>query len=327
MSVVLSRSSGVVVDPLEHVLSLLSVEGVVSAPLEAGGRWALAFTGRLDVRCETVVEGECWVTGQGWDEPVHAVRGDCYLVFGRRRYRIGSDLEVPASPSYPVFRTPDGQPRPVARTGVGHDTTLTGAGFVFDADAAPLLLEVLPPIVHIPAASEHAAVLRATLTLLAHEVRGDRLGRTAMVDRLSHVVLLHALRAYAESGTATSGGWLRAALDPQIGAALRALHADIGHPWTVHRLAAIARMSRSTFALKFKAAVGTSPLDHLARVRMHAAARALKETDRTVAAIAADVGYGTESAFSVAFKRVMGCSPGRYRLLPGARDIGPARAS
>jgi Cupin len=190
------------VDPLEHVLSLLSGAGTLSAPLHAGGRWALAFTGRLDVRCEAVVRGGCWLTAQGCAEPLRLEEGDCYLVVGRRRYRLGSDLDTEAVPAYPVYRAPNGTPRPVARAGIGHDTTLAGAGFTFDPDAAPLLIDVLPPVVHIPAASDQAAVVRATLELLAHEVGADRLGRTIMLDRLAQVVLVHALRAYAAEAPA-----------------------------------------------------------------------------------------------------------------------------
>ncbi|WP_433556767.1 AraC family transcriptional regulator [Pseudonocardia xinjiangensis] len=315
------------VDPLEHVLTLLSVEGMVGVPLHAGGRWAVAFSGRLDIRCEAVVQGACWVTAEGRDEPLRAEQGDCYLVVGRRHYRLCSDLETPAVPANAVYRDPDGTRRPHPRVGTGHDTTLVGAGFTFDVHAAPLLLGVLPPVVHIPAESGDAAALRATIILLGTEVGGDRLGRAAMLNRLSAVVLLQALRAYAEAGGAATSGWLGASLDPQIGAALRAMHADLAYPWSVPELAGIARMSRSTFSLRFKEAVGASPADYVLRVRMHTAARALRESGRTVASIAAGVGYGSESAFSVAFKRVMGRSPGRHRVLGAPRDIGPAWAS
>jgi transcriptional regulator GlxA family with amidase domain len=185
---------------------------------------------------------------------------------------------------------------------------------------------VLPPVVYFPAASEQAAILRATIGLLAHEAGAVRLGRTNMLDRLAQVVLIHALRACAEE--APSGGWLVAALDPQLGPALRAMHDDIAHAWSIRELAAHARMSRSTFSLKFKAAVGATPLDHLLRMRVHTAARALRETDRTVAAVAAAVGYGTESAFSVAFKRVTGLAPGEYRLRAATRTaVEPVQAS
>ncbi|WP_433556769.1 cupin domain-containing protein [Pseudonocardia xinjiangensis] len=307
-------------DPLEHVLSLLRVDGTVFAPLYAGGRWAVSHRGRLDVRCEAVVDGECWLAVEGVDEPLHLGRGDTYLVVGRRPYRMGSDLDAECVPGTVIYRNADGSLRSRARAGTGHDTTLVGVGFTFDPVTAPLLLDVLPPVVLFPGGSEQAAVMRAAIDLFGHDVRGDGLGRTAVLDRLAQVVLIHGLRAYAETGSA--GGWLRAALDPQLGPVLRAMHAGMAHRWSLPELAALARMSRSTFALRFKEAVGVAPLVHLLRLRMHSAARALNETDRTIAAIAAEVGYGTESTFSVAYKRVMGVSPGEHRIRLAGRVVG-----
>ncbi|WP_204073835.1 AraC family transcriptional regulator [Planotetraspora phitsanulokensis] len=313
-------------EPLEHVLSLLKVGWLCTTPLQAGGQWALAFDGRLDLRIEKVVTGGCWVVVEGRDEPLRVEQGDCYVVVGRRRYRLASDLDTDPVPAYPVYRTPDGAPRKVAQVGEGWDTTITGAGFIFDPDPAPLLFDVLPPLIHVSAALERAPVLRTTLCLLAHESQGEWLGQPAMMNRLAHMLLLQALREH--TGTAEgSGGLLAASLHPQLGAALRALHTDITQPWSVADLAGIAGLSRSTFSLKFRTTVGLPPVDYLLRVRMHAAARALRETDHTVAVIAASVGYGTESAFSVAFKRVYGISPSEYRLRPPARRIELGQAS
>jgi AraC-like DNA-binding protein len=100
------------------------------------------------------------------------------------------------------------------------------------------------------------------------------------------------------------------------------MHADFAHPWSVRELAGLARMSRSTFFLRFTEAVGVPPLAHLLRLRMHSAARSLRDTDGTVAVVGAGVGYRTESAFSVAFKREMGLSPARYRLRTAHRAVG-----
>ncbi|OLT11746.1 hypothetical protein BJF78_26110 [Pseudonocardia sp. CNS-139] len=300
-------------DPLSHVLSLLNVDEAVSAPLLAGGDWAVDFPGHPHIKFAAVVEGSGVLTVSGAPEPVQVKEGDCFLVVGRLPYRLASGPHVPAVPAHTVYRhVVDG----FARVGGPPDTTFVGGSFTFDPATAPLLLDVLPPMVHVPSGSEHAEALRATLALVAHEVRATRLGAPLMLDRLAHVVLLHALRAHAAAEAARpapGGGWLVAALDPQIGPALRALHGDPARAWTVAELAALARMSRSTFALRFKAAVGASPLDHLLRLRMHAAAAALRDTDRTVAAVAAAVGYGSESAFGAAFKRVMGTPPGDYR--------------
>jgi AraC-like DNA-binding protein len=317
------------VDPLSHVLSLLNVTGFVSAPLHAGGSWAVAFEGRMHVRFEAVVEGGCWLSVEGAGEPLRLEQGDCYLLVGSRRFRLAGDPDTAAVPAFPLYRTSDGVPRGLARVGGGHDTTLVGGGFTFDADTAPLLLDVLPPVIHIPGSSDQAVAVRAALDLLAHEMSGARLGAAPMLDRLAQVVLLHAVRAYAATvATRPQGtGWLVASLDPQIGGPIRAMHGDIAHPWSVRELATLAGMSRSAFAPRFKRLVGATPLEYLLRLRLHSASRMLRDTDRTVASIAGATGYGSEGAFSTAFKRGMGVSPGEYRLRAASRSCGSTLAS
>ena len=197
----------------------------------------------------------------------------------------------------PYYEHPDGTPRDVARVGEGHDTTLLGAGFTCDRETARLL-EVLPPVIHVrdPGGTAQTTI-GTTIGLIKQEI-----DHKPIVDRLCQVLLLQVLRDHDAS------------LDPQLGPALQALHADLARPWTVSELAAVATMSRSTFFVRFKQAVGMTPLDYLHRLRMQTAARALKDSNDTVATIAFTVGYRTESAFSAAFRRFTGATPSEYRV-------------
>jgi AraC-like DNA-binding protein len=97
-----------------------------------------------------------------------------------------------------------------------------------------------------------------------------------------------------------------------MGAAINAMHDDPGCRWTLQALAERAGMSRSNFALKFKATVGASPMDYLTRWRMLLAGDRLANSSDPVAVVALSLGYESESAFSTAFKRVMDCSPRQY---------------
>jgi AraC-like DNA-binding protein len=72
-------------------------------------------------------------------------------------------------------------------------------------------------------------------------------------------------------------------------------------------------MSRTTFAERFKSLAGSAPLEYLTRWRMTIARNALRRDDSNLAAIAETIGYESETAFSSAFKRMFGCSPGFYR--------------
>jgi transcriptional regulator GlxA family with amidase domain len=107
--------------------------------------------------------------------------------------------------------------------------------------------------------------------------------------------------------------WLRALNDPRLARALAALHENPGRDWSVGNLAAHAALSRSPFSSRFTSVVGESPYAYVARVRMERAARMLREGRKTLAEVAAAVGYESESSFSRVFKKHFRASPGVFR--------------
>jgi AraC-like DNA-binding protein len=126
------------------------------------------------------------------------------------------------------------------------------------------------------------------------------------------MMLIQALRLHLTEGLRGGVGWLFALADKQMGAAISSMHDDPAHGWTLQELAERVGMSRSTFALKFKETVGASPMDYLTRWRMLLAGDRLANSSDPISVIALSLGYESESAFSTAFKRVMGCSPRQY---------------
>ena len=297
-------------DPLSDVLSLLNVASVLSARLETGGRWALRFPGYRHVKFGVVYSGSCWITVDGAGEPVRLAQGDCYLLANGSPYRLADDPATPAADGSAAFaRAVDG----VTRFGEGRETVLIGGGFTFDDAHAGLLLDILPPLIRLRAASDSAPLLGSALRLLALETAEPRPGAAAVADGLARFVLVQALREHSVSREYPAQGWLGALADPQIGAALKLMHQDPAHPWTVGELARAVDMARSNFALRFKALVGRPPLEYLLRWRLQAAGQALRTTDQPVASIAVDWGYSSESAFSNAFQRVNGTRPSHYR--------------
>ena len=126
------------------------------------------------------------------------------------------------------------------------------------------------------------------------------------------MMLVQALRAHLAEGLNGGVGWLFALADEQIGPAINAMHGDPAHPWTLQELAEYVGMSRSGFAAKFKETVGSTPIDYLIRWRMLLAGDRLKNSGESISVISQSLGYESESAFSTAFKRVMGCSPRQY---------------
>lgn len=125
------------------------------------------------------------------------------------------------------------------------------------------------------------------------------------------MMLVQALRLHLADGAAGIG-WLSALADPQMAAAITAMHDNPGQPWTLQKLAECSGMSRSIFALRFKKTVGTTPMQYLTRWRMLLAGDRLKSAAEPLSAIATSLGYDSDSAFCKAFRRTMGCSPRQH---------------
>ena len=134
-----------------------------------------------------------------------------------------------------------------------------------------------------------------------------------MLARLSELLFVEAVRDYLAGLPPVQQGWLAGLRDPAIGRALALMHARLAHPWTSEQLAAEALLSRSAFAERFTTLVGVPPMSYLTVWRMQVAAQSLREGRRSIAQVAAAVGYESEAAFARAFKREMGVNPGEYR--------------
>ena len=163
-------------------------------------------------------------------------------------------------------------------------------------------------------------MLSWALRRLAHELAHASPGGAIVIQHLGHIMLVEMLRLYLERGGDGAPSWLLAVSDPRVGAAIQAIHADPARVWTVEALAEVAGVSRSTLALHFKRKAGIAPLEYLLRWRMQLAARALTGSQATISSVAQKLGYDSDSAFSHAFKRVMGSAPSVYRRPPVPPD-------
>lgn len=301
-------------DPLSDVLSLLRPRGHLSACLDAGGAWAVRFPGQADggIKCGAVASGACWLAVDGEPGAVRLEAGDCFLLTHGRPFRLAADPRLPDRDAHDVFGAArDG----VATVGGGGAVFLVSSRFALDGPQAGLLLDLLPPVVHVRGGEDQGA-LRWSIERLGAELREGRPGGLLLAEHLAHMVLVQALRRHLGERSPGGVGWLFALADRRLGAALSALHADPARRWTLQDLAARAGMSRSTFALRFREAVGEPPMDYLTRWRMLLADDKLARSAEPVAAVAWSVGYGSDSAFSTAFKRVMGHAPRQRRRRP-----------
>ena len=154
--------------------------------------------------------------------------------------------------------------------------------------------------------------MRWSLERMMQELREPQPGGFLVAQHLADLMLVQALRLHLTEGLKGGVGWLFALADKQMSVAITSMHDDPAHPWTLQELAKRAGMSRSTFAQKFKQTVGASPMEYLTRWRMLLAGDKLVNSSDPISVIALSLGYESESAFSTAFKRVMGCSPRQY---------------
>jgi AraC-like DNA-binding protein len=296
-------------DPLSDVLSLLRPRSFMSGGVDYGGDWAVAFGPHEGIKFQAMISGSCWLAIEGVGEPIRIDAGDCYLLPRGRPFRLASDLALTPVDAMAFLQAPL---RGAVRTvNGGGDCFAIGGHFAFAGKHAEMLLGMLPPIVHLRSEADKAA-MRWSVERLMLELREPQPGGFLIAQQLAHMLLVQALRLHLRDDAGKGVGWLFALADRQVSAALTAMHAQPGRRWTIEALAKEAAMSRSTFALKFKRLVGASPMDYLTRWRMLLAADRLGNGGETVSALAPALGYESESAFSTAFKRVMGAPPRHY---------------
>jgi len=296
-------------DPLSDVLSLLKPQNYMSAGFDAGGAWSVHFPDQEgNVKTGAVVSGRCWLAVDGVADAVRLEEGDCFLLPRGRPFRFASDMALPPVEARTIFLAASNGG--IVTHNGGGDCFLVSSRFALAGNQSGILLATLPAIVHIRKESDQPA-LRWSVERMMQELRERRPGGFLVMQHLAHLMLIEALRLQLRDGL-RGVGWLSALADKQIGAAINAMHDDPAHGWTLQELAQRAAMSRSTFALKFKKTVGETPLEYLTRWRMLLAGDRLTGSGDPISVIALSLGYESESAFSTAFKRVMGRSPRQY---------------
>jgi AraC-like DNA-binding protein len=184
----------------------------------------------------------------------------------------------------------------------------------FDHPAAHHLVQLLPRMIHVEASmSPQMDWMQSTLRLMAAEAKELRPGGETVITRLADILVIQAIRSWIQADPAAQTGWLGALQDKQIGRAIALIHRDPARSWTLASLASEVAMSRSALAARFTELVGQPAMRYLAQWRMQVAVTWLKEEDSGLGVLASRLGYQSEAAFSRAFKRFMGISPGAVR--------------
>lgn len=291
-------------DPLSSVVALLKPRPDISKLVVAGGRWQVERNEVASPFYAAIVEGRARLTVQG-QEPVLLKAGDFVLVPAMESFTMTSEVPPPPSVARRPLETGPGIFRLGPADGPVEMRALVGH-CQFGAPDRALLLSLLPRMIHISGQDR----LMALVPLIHDETRADRPARTMILERLLEVLMIEALRSGA--GHDLPPGLLSGLSDPRLAAALHRIHTDTDSSLSVTGLAREAGLSRSTFFDRFRSALGSTPMEYARTWRMAVARDLLLRGEMTNAEIAHRVGYGSASAFAMAFAREEGTSPGAF---------------
>jgi AraC-like DNA-binding protein len=293
------------IDPLAEMVTLLQPSAPYSKVVSGAGGWRLR---RLNVGQPSyciILDGACHIAVDG-HEPITLQQGDFVLIPAAHSFTMRSDAQLaPEEAVTAPVALHDGELRLGTQSGPSDFLLLVGH-FEFASPDAALLVSLLPQLVHVRGEKRLASLVQ----LVNDESRALRAGRDLILSRLLEVLLIEALRSNA--GTKASEGLVHGLSDERVAVAIRCMHQSPTYPWTVAQLAKEAALSRSAFFARFNRAVGLAPMEYLLAWRMALGKNMLQRKEGGVAEVARRVGYGSASAFSVAFARHVGLPPSQY---------------
>ncbi len=326
-------------DALSSVLRAVRLRGALFYYIEGASPWVAEAPPAADIigailpgaghmiEFHGIVEGSCWAAVVG-ESPLRLEAGDVILFPQGDAHVLSSapGMRAPAvdrsfffSPRPPqlpyALSREEAQITTARLDGGGPDRATIVCGFL-GLDARPFnpLLATLPRVLLVPG---HAlgpdSWVSTFLRVVVAESNQKRPGGEAVLERMSEMLFVEVLRRHVDSLPAEQTGWLAGMRDPGVGRALALLHERPAEPWTLDRLSAEAALSRSTLHERFVHLVGLPPMQYLTRWRMQLASGLLRDTGAKLVEVALGVGYESEAAFSRAFKREVGVSPGAWR--------------
>jgi len=314
--------------------------------LSCGGEWMAAAPGASQIAAiampeaeqvidfHVVTSGECWIGVQG-ESPLRLRRGDIIMLPQGDPHVVSSapGMRPPSGTDWKQEMSLHNRPFRVAREGVPYGPPSCGGepgrdykveaslvcGFI-GCDKRPFnpLLATLPRLLHLPASGDnHWGTAFAQLA--ASESANARPGSEALLERMSEMMFVDAVRRHIDSMPEQSTGWLAGLRDRFVGRALALMHDKPDFEWSIEELGNQVGLSRSALHERFVELIGQPPMAYLAQWRMQLASKMLRESQASVLSIAMRIGYDSEAAFGRAFKRIVGMPPATWRRKQGAR--------
>lgn len=278
-------------DVLSELLRLLGLQGEVRTPTRLAPRARRRVGGRGYLALIVPLAGEVELAAE----------------------RSASAVTLRAGEVALIRRPPEAdRPPDVEVRDRGEGCRLLEGWFTFRTLIRHPLLDGFPTRIHLSAEEGTLTPpVRRLVRALGQEASQPRPGGLLVREELMRVLFVAILRALAmdEQGRGFPGP-LR---DREVYRAIQRLHAEPARDWTVADLGREVALSRSALAERFRARTGTTPIRYLTRWRMALARDLLTDTDLPLVRVAERVGYGSDVAFSRAFRREMGRPPGEVR--------------
>lgn len=314
-------------DILSEVLETVRVAGSSGFRAELSAPWGMSVAPTANgAPFYLVSSGTLYLEMRALGEPRLVESGDLVMLPNGTAHTIADSPASPRRPlegllaaQLPAGAESDGGPRATVLRfgGTGPTTEIFSGTFWLKDDPTATILRSLGQVIHIRAQDESSPDFASLLGLSCREMRSPTPGSRFVTEELMKLLFIQVLRSAMASprhgDESCTANPFKLMFHPQMSDVAEAIHLHLDRDWRVEELASMAGMSRTSFALHFAEVTGMSPRAYLTRWRMIKSAQLLRDTSATLAEVASRVGYGSESAFSIAFKREMGVAPGRFR--------------
>lgn len=306
-------------DLLSDILTNLSMRGTLYFRTSFTKPWGVAVPDYQNVaRFHFAHRGGCLVSVEGEDEPISLEQGDLIIIPHGNSHELfcGHNPDRTILPLDTVLERSGYNGSGVLVYGGDQpqsETQLICGHFSFEQHAKHVLMERLPPFIHLKNYGESAGKwMEATLRVIGDEAGGRRMGGDLIALKMSEAILAQAIRSFIESDDATVCG-LGAFSDVNLSRALDAFHKAPNENWTVETLANAAGMSRTSFAVSFQKKMNMTPLQYVTSWRMEVAKKVLASRSNTLSDAAEKAGYASDSAFARVFKKETGTTPAQFK--------------
>lgn len=286
--------------------------------IQATGEWSFNLDKKDCIVFYLITSGEVSIKVDEIKRNAHA--RDIIMVPGGDQHTICGSNQSPIKPVdiVPLLDIQNSEPIKLGTKDIGQESAAVEIVAIicsYDREITRPLLSALPKILpEIECNEEQKKIMLDIGTrFLALESQQNRLGKITIINRIASILMIECVRTYIEDLPEATDNWLKALKDPYLAKALAVMHDRPDTNWTIHRLAEVAGMSRSSFAEHFREVVGVPPLTYLTDYRLRLAARYLRLQENSISRISELVGYASDSTFSQAFKRVYKMSPRKYR--------------